>query len=128
MTPTRITTSLLALGLAILPGSLGWRMLRATSDYDRAVAISEQVIEEAQRTGLDFVVDHAQIELATALIGKRSLGRAGEVIRDLDRRSDQLTHHVRVNAELKRFPVTFNQEGLATDESGIQKTPPFVTA
>lgn len=37
MAPNRMTTSLVALGLAILPGSLGWRMTGATSQDGAAV-------------------------------------------------------------------------------------------
>lgn len=102
-------------------------MLRATSDYDKAIAVSERVIDEAQRSGLGFVVDHAQVELAGALIGRRALARAGEVIRHLDRRT-QLTHHVRVNAELVKARLRIAAGDLGAAELIMSQPEPELPA
>jgi ATP/maltotriose-dependent transcriptional regulator MalT len=103
-------------------------MLRATSDYDKAIAVSERVIDEARRSGLEFVVDHAQVELAGALVGRRALARAGEVVRDLDRRSDQLTHHVRVNAELVKARLRIAAGDLGAAELIMSQPEPALPA
>jgi DNA-binding CsgD family transcriptional regulator len=77
-------------------------MLRVCGRYEAALEVVERMLTEAERTGLEFVVEHALLTKGAAMVGLRSLGAAREILRTLDKRRSQSSDHVRRNAAMVR--------------------------
>lgn len=73
------------------------QMLRACGRYREALASIPALLEDAESTGLDFVVDHALLAKSAALIGVRSLDAARRTLRLIAGRGDSSTPHVQRN-------------------------------
>jgi DNA-binding CsgD family transcriptional regulator len=76
-------------------------LLRVVAHYEEAVERADELVSEAEQTGLDFVIDHALLAKAGALVGMRSLGRARNVLQEIERRGTP-SEHVQRNAAMQR--------------------------
>jgi ATP/maltotriose-dependent transcriptional regulator MalT len=86
-----------------------WTYLRTLAgEYADALEGARSVVEEAERSGLQFVVDHALLRRAAALIGLRKLGEAQRAIDDLERRAEAASSFVldNINLQKTRLAIT----------------------
>jgi LuxR family transcriptional regulator, maltose regulon positive regulatory protein len=87
------------------------------AEYDRALEFATEEAAVAERNGLAFVVDHALIARARALVGQRKLAAADRVIRELERRAQSATDFVVIGTmlnEVKRRVALGDLERAAT--------------
>jgi DNA-binding CsgD family transcriptional regulator len=79
--------------------------LTLAASYEEAITAADRLIDEAHRTGLEFVFDYALLRKAGALIGLRRLGDAQRVITELQRRSASASELVADNTVLHRIKL-----------------------
>ena len=70
--------------------------------YEEAVTVSARAIEEGERAGIEFAVDHSLLIQAAAYVGLRKLRQAQVCIAELERRSQATSDFVRDNLLLVR--------------------------
>ena len=73
------------------------------AQYDRGLAIADEMLAEARSTGLDFVVDHALVVRASALIGLRQLSAAQRSLNEVQIRVDHASAHIVGNARIQEI-------------------------
>ena len=71
------------------------------ADYERALELTEQQIDDARSSGLEFAADHALTTRAGAFIGLRRLGEAKRVLQELEARTDSVSTYVTGQRQLK---------------------------
>jgi DNA-binding CsgD family transcriptional regulator len=71
------------------------------ADYERALELTEQQIDDARSSGLEFAADHALTTRAAAFIGLRRLGQAKRVLQELEARTDSVSTYVTGQRQLK---------------------------
>jgi ATP/maltotriose-dependent transcriptional regulator MalT len=76
------------------------QLLRICGEYAAALDVTPRLFEEAEVSGLAFVVDHANLAHAGALIGVRAISRAQAALRELDSRPGRASEHVKGNGAL----------------------------
>lgn len=69
--------------------------------YEELLDLAEQLVQEAESSGVDFAIDHAFIHKTSALIGLRSLRLAQRTIADLAQRSSKAPGYVLRNTNLQ---------------------------
>ena len=74
-------------------------LLRVVGEYDRALKAADLVANEAERSGLDFVLEHVLLIRAASLIGKRSLGATRKELRRLE---SVESAHIRANTAIAK--------------------------
>ena len=94
------------------------------AEYDRALAVVNELIEDARANGVAFAIDHALITRASASIGLRKLPAAEEALKELDERSANLTVHVAANAQLQRVRRLIAIGDLERASYLLQQKPP----
>ena len=71
------------------------------ADYERALELTEQQIDDARSSGLEFAADHALTTRAGAFIGLRRLGEAKRILQELEARTDSVSTYVTGQRQLK---------------------------
>jgi hypothetical protein len=71
------------------------------ANYDLALDLTEQQIDDARSSGLEFAADHALTTRAGAFIGLRKLGEAQRILQELEARSDSVSTYVTGQRQLK---------------------------
>ena len=71
------------------------------ADYERALELTEQQIDDARSGGLEFAADHALTTRAGAFIGLRRLGDAKRILQELEARADSVSTYVTGQRQLK---------------------------
>jgi ATP/maltotriose-dependent transcriptional regulator MalT len=69
--------------------------------YERALELTEQQIDDARSSGLEFAADHALTTRAAAFIGIRKLGEAKRILQELEARTDSVSTYVTGQRQLK---------------------------
>jgi ATP/maltotriose-dependent transcriptional regulator MalT len=72
------------------------------AEYDLALRLTDDLVQDAITSGLEFVVDHALVTRASALVGLRKLMDAQRVLNELDARSDSSSSFIHGQVRLKR--------------------------
>jgi len=72
------------------------------ADYQRAASTAADLMSEARTSGVGFVVDHALLTQAAALIGLKQLTAAGRVLRELEARVTSVSSWVTGMVALNR--------------------------
>jgi LuxR family maltose regulon positive regulatory protein len=92
-------------------------VLWVAAEYEQALDLSRELMEEAQLSGLEFVAEHALLTRAGALIGLRKLQAAQRALEQLQRKnrvSDHIAAQVTVQLAKLRIAVgDLERAGLA---------------
>jgi ATP/maltotriose-dependent transcriptional regulator MalT len=72
------------------------------AEYEKALALTQREIDEAQASGLDFPIDHALVLRANAFTGLRKLQAAQRALTELGRRLPTASEHILGNATLQQ--------------------------
>jgi ATP/maltotriose-dependent transcriptional regulator MalT len=91
--------------------------LTLAARYEEAVAAADRQIDEAIRTGLDFVHDYALLRKSAALIGLRRLGQAQRAIDELNRRAAFASELVADNTVVTRAKLLIAAGDLSRAET-----------
>jgi ATP/maltotriose-dependent transcriptional regulator MalT len=75
-------------------------LLKMCGRYSEALDALPVLLDEAEKTGLDFVVHHALVARAGALVGIRALSEAREALRELARVAAPENDYVQRNAAM----------------------------
>jgi ATP/maltotriose-dependent transcriptional regulator MalT len=75
-------------------------LLKNCGRYAEALEAADALVVEAESMGLDFVVHHALLAKAGALVGLRSLEEARRALRELESRGETKSDHVDRNATM----------------------------
>jgi LuxR family transcriptional regulator, maltose regulon positive regulatory protein len=71
------------------------------ADYERGLDVTDQQINDARSSGLEFAADHALTARASAFIGLRKLSEAQRILHELEARTDSLSAFVIGMRQLK---------------------------
>ena len=82
------------------------------AQYEKAVAVSLRVADEARDVGMSFVIDYALLRRAAAYSGMRRLGQTQGVLDDLQRRSEAASTFVLDNLKLLRARLALTSGDL----------------
>ncbi len=94
------------------------------AQYDRALLLVDELIEDAESNGVEFAVDHALVTRASAYIGLRKFLAAEKTLREIDERSPNATAHVAANARLQHVRLLIAAGDLERSLSLMQLEPP----
>ena len=92
--------------------------------YDRALALTDEMLTEARSTGLDFAVDHALVVRASALIGLRRLSATQRCLNEIQGRGDNASMHVVANTRLQEVRLRIASGDLRGASLLLQREPP----
>lgn len=92
--------------------------------YDRALALTDEMLTEARSTGLDFAIDHALVVRASALIGLRRLSAAQRCLNEIQSRGDNASAHVVANTRLQEVRLRIASGDLRGASLLLQREPP----
>lgn len=92
--------------------------------YERGLALTDEVLAEAASTGLDFVVDHALVVRASAFIGLRKLSAAQRCLNEVRARADHATAHIVGNLRLQEIRLRIASGDLDRAALLVQREPP----
>ncbi|MDB4952718.1 MAG: two-component system response regulator, partial [Myxococcales bacterium] len=93
------------------------------AQYERALTLTEDLLTEARSSGLDFVVDHALVTRASALIGLRKLSAAQRTLGDLADRADHASAHVLANIQLQEVRLRIASGDLPRASALLEREP-----
>jgi ATP/maltotriose-dependent transcriptional regulator MalT len=91
--------------------------------YERGLTLTDELLDEARSTGLEFAVDHALVTRAAALVGLRKLSAARRTLGELDDRADHASGHVRANAQLQEVRLRIASGDLARASALLEREP-----
>jgi ATP/maltotriose-dependent transcriptional regulator MalT len=94
------------------------------AEYDRALALTDEMLSDARATGLDFVIDHALVIQASAFIGLRRLSAAQRSLNEAQGRGEHASPHVVGNVQLQSVRLRIASGDLAGAYLLLQRTPP----
>jgi DNA-binding NarL/FixJ family response regulator len=94
------------------------------TQYDRGLALTDEMLAEARSAGLDFAVDHALVVRTSALIGLRRLSAAQRCLNELQGRVDSASAHVVANARLQEVRLRIAAGDLERASLLLQREPP----
>jgi ATP/maltotriose-dependent transcriptional regulator MalT len=80
--------------------NLWTHLLKICGRYAESLAAVDALVTESESMGLDFVLHHALIARAGALVGLRSLIEARRALRELETRAEPKSDHVERNAAM----------------------------
>ncbi len=98
------------------------------AQYERALNVVDELLDEARSTGLDFAVDHALVSRARALIGLRRLSAAQRTLSEIGDRADQAPAHIVGNAQLEGIRLRIASGDLERASLLLQREPPDSTS
>jgi ATP/maltotriose-dependent transcriptional regulator MalT len=102
------------------------QMERSAAHYDRALEASTALRTEAEDAGLEFVLDHVLLVEAAAYTGLRLMRTASAVVRELERRAERTSDHVRGNTVLLKARLRLASGDLLGAAAVIDRGPPAV--
>lgn len=94
------------------------------AQYERAIALADELLAEARSTGLDFAVDHALVTRTAALIGLRRFSAAQRTLREIGSRAGQASAHIIGNAQLQEIRLRIASGDLVRASLLLQREPP----
>jgi ATP/maltotriose-dependent transcriptional regulator MalT len=89
-------------------------VLVVLGQYDAALVLIDQLVDEARASGLDFPIDHALLTKAAALTGARRFAEAQRALAELEQRPAIANPHVSANANLQRARLRIGLGDLKT--------------
>ncbi len=92
-------------------------------EYERALTVSDEFLEEACSSGLDFAVDHALLMRVSAFIGLRKLSAAQRTLREIADRVNQASPHVVGNSELQKARLAITAGDLTRASRLLEQEP-----
>jgi DNA-binding NarL/FixJ family response regulator len=96
--------------------------------YEQTLALAEELIAASVSSGLDFVVDHALMTRAGALIGLRRLADAQRTLNEIDARAGSASAHVVGNLQLQTIRLRIAAGDLEGASVLLQREPPLPVA
>jgi LuxR family maltose regulon positive regulatory protein len=102
-------------------------LLTALARYDDALRVVEQVVAEAEASGLQFALDHARLTRANALIGLRKLHAAQRTFAEME--TDGVSEHLVTNKSIVAAKLRIALGDLERADISLQRDPaPTVSA
>jgi ATP/maltotriose-dependent transcriptional regulator MalT len=98
-------------------------ILLLLAEYDRALALVDELVAEAQANGLEFAVDHALVTKAGSLIGRRKISAAERTLKEIDERSANATAHILESTHLQHVRLLIAAGDLERASSLLQREP-----
>jgi ATP/maltotriose-dependent transcriptional regulator MalT len=103
-------------------------VLVGLSQYDAALVLIDQLVDEARASGLDFPIDHALLTKAAALSGARRFADAQRALTELEQRPAIASPHVSANANLQRARLRIGLGDLKTAGILLAERSPELTS
>jgi LuxR family transcriptional regulator, maltose regulon positive regulatory protein len=94
-----------------------------SAEYEKALRLTDELVEDALQSGVDFALDHALTTRAASLIGMRRLKDAHRVLKELELRSESASGFVQGQLALKRAHMRVASADLRRAEILIRGGP-----
>jgi DNA-binding CsgD family transcriptional regulator len=94
------------------------------ADYERALLISQKLVDDAMLTGLEFAADHGYGTQAGALIGLRRLTEAQRILQRLAAKAESVSGHVVAQTQLRLARLRTASGDIARAEVTLRQPPP----
>jgi ATP/maltotriose-dependent transcriptional regulator MalT len=96
----------------------------ASAQYEKALSLTSEQIDEATANGLEFAVDYALLTRAAALVGLRRLLQARRVLNQLETRADAYSANVAGNVTILHARLRITAGDLSGAAVLMEQDPP----
>jgi LuxR family maltose regulon positive regulatory protein len=96
----------------------------ANAQYDQALEIAQAQIDEATKSGLDFVIDHGMLVKAGASVGIRKLREAHAVLLAIEKRPETVSGYIALSIGLLTAKLRIASGDTETAMNHLLRDPP----